>query len=417
MTLITPQTLIGLAVALGVGLLIGVDRERRKGDLEQRSAAGLRTFAATSFSGAVAQLIPEPSLVPIGAVLVALLAAISHLKSRSPDPGMTTEVALFITYLLGVLAMLSPELAAACGACLALLLVARQRLHHFATQWLSDQELDDGMLLAAIALVLLPLMPAHPVYWLGGMEPRSLTSMVFLILSVQAAGHVGVRWLGTRGGLLATGFLSGFVSSTATVISLGAQARRQPAQSTLLAGGATLSAVATWVLALLLSAALSPAAAIALLPASAAGALFAVGAALLTFRSNEHDASHHVKTAAGSALRPTEALVVAVVMALVALLVAASLRRYGDVGLQATVALAGVVDAHSPVASLASLHAAHTISTAQFVQCALIAIGVNTLARCALAIVTGGTSYGLRACAGLLGSMACALATMYWIFP
>lgn len=112
-----------------------------------------------------------------------------------------------------------------------------------------------------------------------------------------------------------------------------------------------------------------------------------------------------------------EALVVAVAMALVALLVAASLRRYGDVGLRVTVALAGIVDAHSPIASLASLHAAHTISTAQFLQCALIAIGINTLARCTLAIATGGISYGLRVCAGLLGSMACALATTYWIFP
>jgi uncharacterized membrane protein (DUF4010 family) len=222
-----PDAIVGLAVALGIGLLIGVERERRKGEGDRRAAAGLRTFAVAALTGALAQLLPAPALVPIGATLVALLGAFSHWRSRSHDPGMTTELALFATFLIGVLSVTAPALGAACGTGLALQLAARHRLHRFATQLLSKQELNDGILLAALALVVLPLIPSRPIEMLGGIEPRPLAALVLLIMAIQAAGHMAMRWLGVRGGLLASGLVSGFVSSTATVASFG-RARSRP---------------------------------------------------------------------------------------------------------------------------------------------------------------------------------------------
>ncbi|MFS2167178.1 MgtC/SapB family protein, partial [Variovorax sp. Varisp62] len=255
----SPSTaIVGLAVALGIGLIVGVERERRKGDGDRRAAAGLRTFAIVALAGAIAQILPVLTLVPIGGALVAILAAVSHWKSRSQDPGMTTEIALFATYLIGVLCVIEPSLGAACGTGLALLLAARRRLHRFATELLGEQELHDGVLLAALALIALPLIPSRPIEMLGGINPRPLASMVLLIMAIQAAGQAAVRWLGVRGGLLGAGFASGFVSSTATVASFGNRARDQPLHTGLLAGAAALSAVATWVLALAMTAALSP---------------------------------------------------------------------------------------------------------------------------------------------------------------
>ena len=80
-------------------MLIGLERERRKGDGPDRRAAGIRSFALVAVSGALVQLLSEPGLVAVGGLLVASLAAISHFKSRSADPGLTTELALFFTYL------------------------------------------------------------------------------------------------------------------------------------------------------------------------------------------------------------------------------------------------------------------------------------------------------------------------------
>lgn len=407
--------MVGLAVALGVGLIVGIERERRKGDGDRRAAAGLRTFAITALAGAVAQLLPVPALVPIGAALVAALAAVSHWKSRSSDPGMTTEIALFATYMIGVLCVIAPSLGAACGTGLALLLAARRRLHRFATELLSEQELHDGVLLAALALVVLPLIPSGPIEMLGGIAPRPLAAMVLLIMAIQAAGQAAVRWLGVRGGLLGAGFASGFVSSTATVASFGHRAREQPLHTGLLAGAAALSAVATWVLALAMTTALSPGAGLALLPVALAGMAGAAAVGLLPLLSPSPAVAPEAPASTRSALRPREALAVALALALVALLVGTAQRHFGDAGLQVGIALAALVDAHAPVASLASLHAAGTLPTERFILGVLVAVGTNTLTRCAVAVAAGGRNYAVRVAAALMASLACACAAAIWL--
>ena len=187
--------LVGLLVALGCGLLIGLERERRKGRGDDRSAAGIRTFTVAAVCGAMAQNLGLPSLVVAGALLVLVLAALAYWKSRSRDPGLTTELALFATYLVGVQAVLSPPLGAACGAGLALLLAARQRLHRLATQWLSTEEWHDALMLAALGLVVLPLVPNVPQPWLGGINLRPLAAMG--VVDPASPGH---RSRGAAGG-------------------------------------------------------------------------------------------------------------------------------------------------------------------------------------------------------------------------
>lgn len=400
---------VGLAVALGAGLLIGIERERRKGRGDDREAAGLRSFAVAAVAGALAQGLPVPGLVVAGAVLVAALTAIAYWKSRSRDPGLTTELALFATYLIGVQAMLWPALAAACGAGLAALLALRERLHRFATQLLSEQELHDGLLLAALALIVLPLLPAGPIAALGGIALRPLGALVLLIMALQAAGQVALRWLGPRAGVLVGGLVSGFVSSTATIASLGSRARAEPARGGLYAGGATASGAATWLQALLLTAALSPAAAWALGPVALAGAAGAALAAAVALRAGGA-APPAPPAPAHSALRPREALMVALLLGGVAAGVGWARQRYGEVGLEAGVAIAALADAHAPVVSLASLHAAGTIDAGLLERGVLLAVGVNTASRCVVAALAGGGRYALRVGAGLATSLALALA-------
>jgi hypothetical protein len=151
--------LISLSVALGVGLLIGVERERRKGDGPARAAAGVRTFAITALIGALAMLTGSIVVVGIaGAGLVALVA-VSYLHSGTRDPGLTTEVALLATFLVGLVAVSRPLLAAGVGTAIALLLASRSALHGFARRELTENEVRDGILLAAAALIVLPALP------------------------------------------------------------------------------------------------------------------------------------------------------------------------------------------------------------------------------------------------------------------
>jgi uncharacterized membrane protein (DUF4010 family) len=411
--------IVGLAVAVGVGLLIGVERERKKGQGDDRDAAGLRSFIVAAACGALAQGLPVPGLVVVGAVWIGLLAVLAYGKSRSRDPGLTTELALFTTYLIGVQSVISPALGAACGAGLAALLAARDQLHRMAKTLLTEPELHDGLLLAALALIVLPLVPTEPLSWLAGMRPRPLVALVLLIMALQAAGQMAWRWLGPQRGVLVSGFASGFVSSTATVASMGSQARAQPRRAGVWAGGALCSAAATWVQALVMTAALSPTAAWALLPAAAAGATAALAggawmASAAGSAGSADTADSHPTAPAHSALRPREALLVAALLAGVALLVGQAQQRFGQTGLAISVALAALVDAHSPIASLASLHASNALSLQATTAGALLAISSNTLTRCAVAVVSGGWAYGWRVVASLCASLACAWMVAGW---
>ena len=100
-----PSNLLGLAVALGIGLLIGAERERRKGTGPLRPAAGVRTFALASIGGALC-LILGGELLLVAAVLGTFaFSAMSYTESRHTDPGLTSEFALVVAVLLGALAM------------------------------------------------------------------------------------------------------------------------------------------------------------------------------------------------------------------------------------------------------------------------------------------------------------------------
>ena len=406
---------LGLAVALGCGMLVGIERERRKRLGDDRGAAGLRSFMLAACGGALAQVLDTPGLVPIGALLIAALASLAYWRGPSPDRGLTTELALFATYLIGALSVQAPALGAACGAAMAALLVSRSRLHSFATELLSEQEMQDGVLLAAAALTLLPLVPSRPIEMLGGINPRPLAALAVLIMAMQAAGHLALRRLGPRGGALWAGLLSGFVSSTACIASMGSQARGAPQRAAMLAGVGAVSGAATFLQALVLSAALSPRAALALLPAALAGALGAgVCGLVLAGRASGLVEKQVPPSEQGSALRPRQAIMVVLMLAGVALLVSTAQSRLGNTAAGIGVALAGLADAHAPIASLAGLHAAGRLPVAQFVGGVLLAISVNSLTRCAVAAVAGGRGYMLRVGAALTAGAALAWLAAWW---
>jgi hypothetical protein len=135
-------------VALGVGLLIGVERERRQGEGPTRSPAGIRTFAVASLVGAISFVAGGQVVFTISTAGVILLVAIAYSRGHEADPGLTTEIALIGTTLLGGLSMQTPVLAAGLGVVVAILLAARTPLHRFARSVLTEDELKDGLILA-----------------------------------------------------------------------------------------------------------------------------------------------------------------------------------------------------------------------------------------------------------------------------
>lgn len=388
---VSGPVLFGLAAALGSGLLIGLERERHKRRGPQAEPAGLRTFTLAALCGALAQALNIPGLVPVGALAITALAAMAYLRSR--NPGLTTEAALLATYLIGALCVTAPLLGSPAAVVMTALLAARSRLHRFATQVLREDELHDGLVLGALALVVLPLMPQQPLPWLAGMKAHSLLGLMLLLLALQAVGHVALRLAGPQAGLALSGLLSGLVSSTATIAAMGARARAQPGLALACASGAVMSTCASWLQAEVMLLAMAPQAAAAVLPVAVLGA--GVSGAIGTWLAWR---SRHVEAGAPSApargpLRLREALVLTLVLSAVTVSVSWARDQFGASGLYGAVALAAFADVHAPIVSLAGLQSAGSISPAQVLFALLLAFGCNGVTRGVAAVTAGGWGF------------------------
>ncbi|ENV98225.1 hypothetical protein F938_01079 [Acinetobacter bereziniae LMG 1003 = CIP 70.12] len=231
-----------IAAALGCGLLIGLERERSKQRENQRSFAGLRSFAICSIFGAVCFLF-GPYFGIVGALITGAVVAYS-IKNQTDDPGVTTEIAFILTYFIGGMCLWNIPFAAGLSVILTILLMTKHSMHGIAGKWITESEFRDGIFLLALLLIALPLTPNKPL-WGSVLNPYVILKLLTLILAVQALAHIAKRLLSTKNALLLSSLASGFVSSTATVASLGLEVRNGRADAKANAGAALMSCVAT----------------------------------------------------------------------------------------------------------------------------------------------------------------------------
>lgn len=416
------STLATLATALGCGLLVGLDRERRKLRGPRRPLAGLRTFALTSVSGAAAMLSGLHELVAVGALLVVGLAVVGYLRNRTDDPGVTTEVALFLTYLIGVLCVHSQLLAAGLAVVLTALLTEREALHRFATEWLTPAEVRDGVVLLCVVLIGLPLLPHQPL-WGPVLNPQVIGQLLALLLVLQSLAHLSRRLLAARQALALSSLASGFVSSTATVATLGLAVRAGRGQPAALAGAALLSCVATLLQLLLVAAAVQRAWLPVLLGPALAGAAVALvwGGWLVRGASVSADpppgpagTSQAPALPAGDgrmfSLRAA-ALIAALLTGIQAAVYGMGLWL-GPKGVLAGTLLASLAELHSAVAAVM---AATLPGDGQHPEITIAAaLAVHALSKCVNAGVTGGWRYALALVPGMVVHTGVVVGWLVW---
>ena len=400
---------VGLLVALGVGLLVGIDRERKKGGGATRHPAGLRTFTLASLAGATAMAAGNEILLAAVTLGVVAFAGLSYWRARDSDPGLTTETALVLTTLLGGLAIPHPEFAAGLGVVVAVLLAARSTLHRFVRSVLTDDELRDLLIFAAATLVVLPLLPDKPIGPYGALNLRTVWTIVILVMAVSALGYVAVRLVGPRYGLPLAGLASGFVSSSATIGAMGTRAKEEPELMKPAVAGAVLSSVATIVqLAILIAATNMPTLQALWLPlVLSGGAAVLYGGAFTLWALKQKSQKHEAQ---GNAFSLTTALTFAAVLAVVLLAAAAAQDWFGEAGVLVAASAAGFADTHSAAVSVASLVSDGRIKPPQTIIPVLAALTTNTVTKMVFAVTAGGRLFALYVTPGLLLMLAAAWA-------
>lgn len=396
-----------LAVALGIGLLIGLERERSKGEGPTRRPAGIRTFALASLLGAVSMHLGGTVLLAVALAGVIVLTALSYAWSHASDHGLTTEIGLLIAPLLGALAMVEPLLAAGLAAAVAVVFAAKAPLHGFVKGALTDAEVKDGLVFAIATLVIWPLVPDRQLGPFQAINPHDVWLLVILMLAIGAAGHAANRLLGARYGLPVAGFAAGFVSSTATIGAIASRVAKDPASMGPAVAGAAFSTCATFLQMALLLFTTSQATLLAMAPMLAAGtvvaAVYALVFALRPSASRETQGAEP-----GRAFSPVAALGLAAMMALMLVVSAAMKDWFGEAGVIAGAAVAGIVDAHSAGISVASLVANSGLAAEAAVVPILAAMTTNAAAKIAMAVSLGTRGFAVRIVPGVVLSMLAA---------
>lgn len=393
------DVLFGLLAALGGGLLIGIERERRKGEGQTRAAIGLRTCTLAALAGSIAELLGVAGLLVVGFGLVALAVA-AYARSREADPGLTTELALLVTFLLGALAMTRAQLAAGLFVIVAILLASKETLHRFARQVLSEKELDDALLLAASVLIVLPLLPDRTVDPFGILNPRTLWLLAVLVMSINAAGYVALRILGPGRGLALSGLLGGFVSSAATVGAMAQRAKAHPPLRQACVAGALLSTIATVVQLTLILFFTSRALLLALAYPLLAGGLTAAGLGAFAWWKANKGTDDVNASGYGRAFAVPQALLFAGIVTS-ALLGASLLQHWlGVQGVFAAAAVTGIADVHAAAITLGQLVSNAKIDESAGALALSLAFTTNSIVKCVLA-AAGGIAYARPVVGGI----------------
>jgi uncharacterized membrane protein (DUF4010 family) len=392
---------LGFAVALAIGLIIGMERERRKGRGPQREPAGIRTFALASLLGAVAASIGSTGAVVVGALFIAAFGVSGYLRSTSSDPGITTEVALLVTFFLGALALSEPELASGLAVAVAILLAARDRLHRWVRDIMTEDELHDLLLFAASAVIVLPLLTNENVGPWDSINPYAIWRLVVLVMGVSGVGYVALRSVGPRFGLPISGLAGGFVSSSATIASMGSTTRSHPEALRAAVAGAVLSTIATIIQMALVLASSSRDALRELAPALIFGGVAAAGFGALTM-ARAASAGSDAPGAPGHAFRLSSAVTFAALITAIRVIAAGAEAEFGRAGVTLSAALAGFADTHAAAASVGTLVADGRLAPSSAILPVLLAMTTNSLTKAGAATTGGGRDFARPVWAGLV---------------
>ncbi len=409
------------AVALGIGMLVGFERERqrRKGG---EMFAGVRTFALLALLGCTAALISNhtastlPLVATIGGVAALLYAAYrGQLKSTSSGPGLTTEVTALLTVLVGALCYYQYiELAAALGVAILMLLSFKPQLHELA-EAITYEDIYAAIKFAVVSLIVLPILPNRsfgpPPF--DVLNPYNIWWMVVLISAISFAGYVLMKLLDAGRGIGLTGILGGIVSSTAVTLSFSGRSKQVAeivpalALGIILAWSIMFARVLVEVLAVnrpLLGALWAP-----MLAGLVAGLLYAY----LLYRRQGDIRAEGIEFNNPFELMP--ALKFGLIYAAVLLIVRTAEIYFGTTGIYVSSLLSGTVDLHAITLSMAQLGLNGGIALDTAANAITLATLSNTVVKAGIVIFVG--SKALRTAvlpAVLLISLAAGAAA--WFF-
>jgi uncharacterized membrane protein (DUF4010 family) len=406
-----------LALALGIGFLVGVERGWKHRDAEEGArAAGLRTHAVIGLTGGVAGvLLPYVGGLGFATITLGIMAATVVFKvresERDDDVSVTGTIAALLVYVLGVYAVVGePAVAAAAGVTLVGLLAFKDALHDWLDK-LTWKELRSALLILAATAIALPLLPDRTIDPWEAINPRELWLLTILVAGASFAGYVAVKVFGGGFGVLAGATAGALVSSTVVTAELGRRARAGETSAMVAAAGASLAAAVSLTRVGILVSAIAAPIFPHIVPTLAAAVLAFAAAAWLLARKDGAKAKGETHLSSPLDLKSVGQF--ALFLGAVIIVGRIVSDAYGEAGLLPFSAAAGIADVDAAALAAASL-VRGGLSPEMGAHAVLIAALVNTFSKGVIGFVTGGWRYaGLYFAAAAVATAAAAAA---WLF-
>ncbi len=382
------------AVALGIGILVGFERERRR----RKGAelfAGVRTFAMLALIGATAGLLSDitKSVLPLVAAFlgVAALVLAAYMRTGQGGDGLgtTTEVTGLLMVLVGAVCYYNYiTLAAALGVVMLVLLSLKPQLHRFA-QAIAYEDIYATLKFAVVSLIVLPILPDRsfgpPPF--DVLNPHNIWWMVVLISGISFAGYVLMKWVDVSRGIGLTGLLGGLVSSTAVTLSFTGRSKQDPK----LAPAFALAIVAAWSVmfarVLVVVGAVNRPLLLMLLPPMLAGVAASLLYAYLLYQRQPDVATDGIEFNNPFELAP--ALKFGLVYVVVLLVVRVAELFFGTIGVYVSSVLSGTVDLTAITLSMAQLSRTSQLDRGTATLAITLAVLSNTVVKAGIVAVLG----------------------------
>ena len=399
------EYLPALLTSLGIGLLIGLERERNPA-----SRAGLRTFGLVAVLGTVCALIAErtqsPWIIAVGLLIVgSMMIAAYHKHPDESDPGTTSVVAILLCFTYGAMIWLGFRTPAVMMAIITTtLLYFKPELQNLSKS-LTRRDLISILQFGVLSLVILPILPNRDLGPYAALNPAQIWWMVVLVSGVSLCGYAALRYFGQKHGAPLLGVLGGLASSTATTLIFSRHARTEPLLASLALVVILIANLVVPVRLTVVTAIVQPDVLPILVPVLGGGLLAGLGVVALAWRG----LSNRRELPELELRNPTEirtALSFGLIYGLVLVFSAALADYAGNKGVYTVALISGLTDVDAITLSSLRLYGMKTLDGRETVTAILIAILANLGFKLGIVAVVGGRHLASAALPGFLAVSA-----------
>ncbi|WP_323844562.1 MgtC/SapB family protein [Microbulbifer magnicolonia] len=387
---IDSESVVAFAIALGLGLLIGLQRERTADRL-----GGIRTYPLIAIFGVLSALLSQLQdslwLVPTGLLCMTVLIVLGNLermRGEQESSGITTEMSALLMYLLGAFLVLGEKtVAVAIGGTVAILLHLKPGMHKFARR-LPEEDLRAIMRFALISLIILPVLPNRTFGPYDVLNPFKIWLLVVLIVGIGLGGYGAYKLIGARAGTVLSGVIGGLISSTATTVSYARRARLEKGVAGIAALVILIASTSMFIRMFVEIAVVAPRMLPQLLPPLIALLAVSSVTCAIGYRFFEHRQNEMPEQINPAELMP--ALVFAGLYAVILVAIAAAREYFGNRGIYVVALISGFTDVDAITLSTANLAGNGVLAPATAWRAMVIATLANMLFKAGVAGILGG---------------------------